>query len=115
MHWKKALGFGLLLWVMMFVTTSIFIILAWVNTTADIILAIFAGIFAYILTSYIRPLSTGTALSYGLIFVIIYIILDLIITASFEPNLFRHWTQYLTYIFILFAPIIKTERILPPA
>jgi hypothetical protein len=111
MNWKKAIGFGVLLWVLMFVIVSIFIAFdIYRFSVMEIITAVIGGIISFILAGYIRPSKIGKALVYGLIFVIISVILDAIVTMRFNPAIFNSWTMWLSYALVLLAPALRAKK-----
>src|SRR3989344_6984842 len=97
MNWKKALGFGLLLWIIMFVVASVFIAFNFEGTAMGLVLAIVSAVVVYILAGFLNLFDYKNALLYGLIFVVIAVILDLMISTRYSPELFGEWTLWLSY------------------
>ena len=109
MNWKKAIGFGILIWLIMFALVSA--TLGWYDMLwFKIVLAIIAGIISLILAGYVKPSSMGKALAYGLVWVIIGVILDLIITMRFNGGIFSEWTLWLGYVLVLLAPALRVKK-----
>lgn len=111
MNWKKALGFGALLWAIMFVLVSAFIgfriyDLLWLQNVTIVI----GGIIAFFLAGYLKPNSLGLALGYGFSWVIVGIILDAIISMRFAPDIFSSWTLWLSYFLVLIAPTVRLKK-----
>ena len=107
-NWFKAIGFGIVIWAIMFglVWAAIgFGIFGSVLT--QIALAILAGVASYFFAYGAKPEGIGTALGYGSVFAIVGIILDLIITQQLVAGLFHMWTYYLTYGVMLLAPSLQ--------
>jgi hypothetical protein len=110
-NWKKAIGFGVLLWVLMFVIVSIFVAFKIVDLTGmNIVIAIIAGLISLILAGYVKPDKASTALSYGLSWVVIGIILDAVVTLRFNPAIFTDWSLWLGYVLVLLAPVSKVKK-----
>ncbi len=112
MNWKKAIGFGVLLWIIMFVVVSVLVGFdvykyLWVQVVA----AIIAGVVSLVLAGYVKPHKAGLALGYGLTWVIVGIILDLIITTRFDPTVFSSWILWLGYALVLLAPLLKVRKV----
>ena len=112
MNWKKAIGFGVLLWVLMFVIVSIFIAFGiydflWMM----IVTAVIAGLISFILAGFVKPRNVGLALGYGLAWVVVGVILDLIVTMRFNPTIFASWTLWLGYVLILLAPLLRVKKV----
>lgn len=111
MNWKKAIGFGILLWVLMFVIVSIFIAFKiyefrWIR----ILTAVIAGITSFLLAGLAKPTKIGWALLYGLIWVIICVILDVLVTMRFNPAIFAARSLWLGYVLVLFVPLLKVKK-----
>lgn len=111
MNWKKAIGFGVFIWVLMFVIVSIFIAFdiykfSWLQG----ITAIIAGVIAFILAGMVKPAKIVLALAYGLIWVVIGLILDAAVTMRFNAEIFSSWSLWLGYLLVLLAPILKVEK-----
>jgi len=111
MNWKKAIGFGVLLWVLMFVIVSAFIGFKvpesmWLN----IGYAIISGVISFVLAGYAKPKSLGMALGYGVSWVVVGVILDAIVTMRFNPEIFMAWELWLGYGLVLLAPLLRVKK-----
>lgn len=112
MNWKKAIGLGALLWVLMFVIISIFIgfkiyDIRWVKILGSII----AGVISFILAGYAKPQSAVKALGYGLSWVVIGVILDFIVTMRFNSAIFTSRILWLGYALVLLAPLLRVKKV----
>lgn len=114
MHWKKVIGFGLLLWAIMFALVSILIalniydskdpgIMSWV-------VAVLGGIVSYILAGYLRPASRAAALGCGAVFVVVGLLLDKLVTTRFSPDILKEISLWFSYALILLAPLLRVRR-----
>lgn len=109
-NWKKAIGFGVVLWVLMFVIISIFIgFKIYDNTAMYVVSAIIGGVISYILAKYAKPADMGVAFVYGVSWVIVGVILDAIVTRQFNAKIFSHWSLWLGYGLVLIAPLIWSQ------
>ena len=111
MNWKKAIGFGILLWVLMFVIVSAFIGFKiydylWVK----ILIAVIGGIISFILAGHVKPKSYGIAFAYGASWVVIGVLLDAIVTMRFNPAIFAEWTLWFSYGLGLLAPLLRVKK-----
>lgn len=111
MNWKKAIGYGVLLWVLMFVIVSVFIAydlhdIFWMQ----IIEALIAGLISLMLAGRLQLSKAGEAFAYGLLWVVVGLVLDLFITMKFAPDFFTTWTVWLAYILVLLAPLLKIKK-----
>ncbi len=112
MNWKKAIGFGLLFWVIMFVVISIFIgFKIYDNALMKVISALIAGLISFILAGYVKPRKISLALSYGITWVIIGVILDAIITMRFNNQIFLSKGLWLGYLLVLLAPLLRVKKV----
>lgn len=107
--WSKALGFGALIWAVMFAITSAFVgfgfnmnSMLWSLITAGV-----SGVLAYFFSGYIKTFGSWQALGYGLSWVIVGVTLDLIITRQFNSAIFGTWEYSVGYALVLFAPWLK--------
>lgn len=111
MNWKKAIGFGALLWVLMFVIISAFIGFkvpesVWLSVG----FAIISGVISFVLAGYVKPKSYGMALSYGVSWLVVGVILDAIVTMRFNPAIFTAWTLWLGYGLAVLAPLLRVKK-----
>lgn len=111
MNWKKAIGFGLVLWILMFVIVSIFIAFdihrfTWIQ----VITAVISGLISFILAGYAKPNKVSMALAYGGSWVVVGLILDAIVTMKFNPAIFSSWSLWLGYLLVLIAPLLKVKK-----
>jgi len=109
MNWKKAIGFGILIWLIMFALVSA--TLGWYEQLwFRIILSIIAGAISFVLSGHIKPSNFSKALVYGIIFVLTGVILDFIVTRRFNGAIFSDWTLWLSYLLIWLAPTLKVQK-----
>ncbi len=112
MNWKKALGFAVLIWIAVFVIASIFVALGMPSgsMTFNLILAVLSLVVVYLAAKRIAPATSGIAIQYGLIFAVVGIILDFIITTKFAPNIFSTTSYWVSYILGVFVPIFAVKK-----
>ena len=111
MDWKKAIGFGAILWILMFAIVSVFIgFKIYDNAYMKVLTALIVGLISYILAGYVKPEKAVLALSYGLSWVVTGIILDLIITMRFNPLIFLSKGLWLGYLLVLSAPLLQVKK-----
>lgn len=109
--WKKAVGFGAVIWILMFVIISIFIAFnIFGNAVAKVIIAIIAGAISYFLATKIKPADVKMALAYGVIWVIMGVILDALITVRFNALIFSSKGLWLGYLLVLLAPLLTVKK-----
>jgi hypothetical protein len=98
MSWKKALAYGLLMWIIMFAVVSLFIAIGISEFTYTwIITALVAGLLGSILGMITRPKNLGIGLAYALVWVAIGVILDAAVTRYFAPDILTDWTLWVGY------------------
>jgi len=109
-NWTKALGFGVLIWAIMFAAAAV---LAGLNVALSVwvmlVLAIAAGVLSYSFAVSANPQTGGTALGYGVVFAATGIVLDLVISRQFSAGsgIFGIWTYWFGYALMLFAPSLR--------
>lgn len=106
-NWSKGVGFGALIWVIMFAFVWLLMSLAlYGGVISKIIVVIAAGVLSYLFAMNIELMKPFQAFNYGLTWVIVGVVLDLLISVQFKADLFSQWEYWLSYAFILFIPII---------
>jgi len=110
-NWKKAAIFGVFLWILMFVIVSVFIAFdIYKFAFMGVVTAVIAGAISYTLARKVKPNTASLALSYGLIWVIIGIVLDTIVTTRFNSEIFSSWSLWLGYSLVLLAPLLILKK-----
>lgn len=109
--WSKAFGFGALIWLIMFAIVSALVGFDVTMTSIwwALLVAVIAGFASYIFAGYSNMESSGQAFGYGIIWVIIGLVLDFIVTKQFEPNIFSSWVYWGGYALVLLAPWFRLE------
>ncbi|MDD4995611.1 MAG: hypothetical protein PHW53_04075 [Patescibacteria group bacterium] len=98
MSWKKAIGYGLLMWVIMFAAVSLLMAIGLAEFAyLWIITALIAGAVGFLLAKYVKVKSIGLGLGYAAVWVIIGVILDAVVTRYFNPNILGDWTLWVGY------------------
>lgn len=111
MDFKKGIAYGLAVWILMFVVISIFVgFKIYDSTIMKIVGAIVGGIIVFVASGFIKPQSMGIALCYGITFVVVGLVLDLLITARFDSAVFVAWTIWLGYALVLLVPLTRVKK-----
>lgn len=104
---KKAIGYGALLWLVMFAVISAVLPsyneFWWMKP----VMAVVGLMLAYVFSRYENPKKMQDAFGYGLAFVIVGLLLDYVISRQFAPYIFVDLTYWLSYAIIFFAPVIE--------
>lgn len=110
LDYKKTFTLAVLWWLIMF--GAVYLVLQWYNQFSwmKFDVAVFAGIMAYLLSAYTPIYGYSNALLFGMIFVAVGIILDILVTYNFNQEIFTYWQLWLGYAFALFAPLFRTVR-----
>lgn len=109
--WKKTIGFGVIIWVLMFVIVSIFVAFnIYGNAVMKVIIAIIAGAVSYFLAMKLKPADIKMALTYGVLWVIAGVILDAVITMRFNAQIFQSKGLWLGYLLVLLAPLLAVKK-----
>ncbi len=111
MDWKKAISLGVFIWILMFVIVSVFVAFKIYDSVAiKILTPIISGIIAFILAGKIKPTKTSQAVLYGLIWAMVNIILDALITKQFNPEIFTLWSLWIGYVLIILATLLRWRK-----
>ncbi len=109
--WKKAIGFGAVIWVLMFVIVSIFVAFnIYGNAAMKVVIACLAGAISYFLAMKLKPVDIKIALTYGVLWVIVGVILDAVITMRFNALIFSSKGLWLGYLLVLLAPLFAVKK-----
>ncbi len=117
MNWKKAIGFGVLIWVIMFVVVFVFAVLNMpFNTTTDILMTIIVLLVVYILARYATPKTYGTALGYGLVFTAVGIIIDFLVNTIFASGMLglNNIYYWISYALVALVPLLAVKKMKIP-
>lgn len=71
---------------------------------------IISGVVAYIFAGYAKPDKVSRALAYGVLWVLVGLILDLLITAKFDPTIFSSKAFWASYLLVLIAPFLRIKK-----
>lgn len=111
MDFKKGVGYGLAIWVIMFVLISALI--AFNMNDFKIIhylAALVAPVLSYYFVGLIKPKNNSIAISYGALFVLTGLILDYLITMRFNATIFTSKTLWISYLLVLVVPLFQVKR-----
>ena len=68
--------------------------------------AMIAGFIALAMVVYVQPKNIAASLGYGISWIIIGLLLDLLITWRFNKRIFYEWSLWLGYGFVLLASLL---------
>ena len=107
-NWYKAIGFGALIWAIMFALASAIVGFGVaVSVGWSLTLAVVIGVVTYLFAMNARSETAGQALGYGAVFTAVGVVLDLVISWQFVSGLFSMWTYYVGYALVLLAPLVE--------
>lgn len=113
-NWKKAIGFGAGLWMLMFVIiTALIGFNLYQGTAVHVVMAVVGGIISLVFAGYVKPANAKQALVYGVAWVIISILLDALITMRFNQAIFAYRSLWLGYALVLLAPLVRVYAMKP--
>ena len=115
MNWKKSLGFGALIWAIMFVVISFLVAYKLVesgggSTVMSVVLIIVSLVLAYLFAKNVSPKNMTEAMSYGLTFAVVGIVLDFIISQRFAPGMFNSVYYWISYVLMVFVPMLAVKK-----
>ena len=107
-NWSKAIGYGMLIWAIMALLVKAAYYMGIIGSAwTGIILVMIAALLSYSLGGRIDFQNGGQSFEYGLSWIIVGFILDLIITMQVYPAVVSTWFYWVGYALILFAPEVK--------
>ncbi len=107
-NWPKAIGFGVLIWAIMYAVVWLSMAInIYDSVITKIILVLIAGVISYMFAANSKSMSTSQALGYGLMWVVVGVVLDLLITSQFYSTVFSMWEYWVGYALILIAPMFQ--------
>lgn len=110
-NWYKAVGFGVVIWLVMFALVSALV--GFDISTNSMWIAIgtaaVAGIASYVAAMYTKVENMWVALAYGASWVVVGVVLDVLISARFNADIFTQWQYWVGYALVLLAPLADTE------
>jgi hypothetical protein len=111
MNWKKAIGFGVLVWIVMFVVISAFVSYGITSgMTMTVVATAVSLVVAYVAARNIAPESYGMALWYGLVFAAVGIVLDFLISQRFAPGMFSNVSYWVNYLLVVLVPMLAVKK-----
>lgn len=81
------------------------------NIIFELLSVVVGGVAAYWLAGYLKPATMGAAFGYGVIFVVVGVLLDLLITERFMPGALSMWPMWLGYLLVLLAPLLQVKKV----
>jgi len=106
--WSKAFGFGLLLWVSLFIIATVLsVVHATFSLWVVLALGIVGAFIAYGFAVSANPLGPAQALGYGISWVLIGLVLDALISRQIHSQIYGLWTYWFGYAMILLAPWVE--------
>ena len=105
--WAKALGFGLLIWMIMFISAAILLLGLKFSLSVGtlLVLSIIAGLVSYSFGNVVDPQNATQALGYGTVWAATGLLLDLLVSNQQQPGIFQIWAYWLGYALVLFMPL----------
>lgn len=104
---KNTLGFGVAIWVLMFVVVSVFIAFnLYENFLGKTVTVLISGVLGYFFGRSARATNWTTWAYTVASWVIIGLILDYLITFRFEPGIFGFKSLWFGYLFLVLGSIL---------
>lgn len=111
MDLKKTLGFGVALWVLMFVVVSALMAFGvYQQQWGKALTVAIVAVVVYTLAGYAKPRKAMEALTLGASWVVIGILLDFFVTAKFNAAIFEYRTLWVGYVITFLLPLARTKK-----
>jgi len=109
---KKALGFGALVWAVMFIVVCILIAYKMPqNMLFTVITTVISLVTVYFCAKNIAPKSSMEAIKYGFVFAVVGIVLDFLISRMFAPNIFNSLSYWISYLLVILVPLLTVKKV----
>ena len=113
MNWKKLLLPPVAIYAVIFLFISV-LVGAKMNQTAPWVWAatlIITLVGLYLATNYAKPKDWKDGLKYGLVWLVVLVVLDLILTAPFAGwGYFSDWKSYISYALTVLVPAVLPQK-----
>ena len=111
---KKIFWFGILIWIILFAIAAALLAYGKLySLTGEVVMLVFAALLALIFAGYLKPTSFAVALAAGIVWLIIGLLLDYLITRQLAKdssvNFFTQWSYWLSYLLIVLAPLVRVK------
>lgn len=113
MKYVKAIGLGALVWVVMFALVSAVLNLYGAHQWVRIAMGVIAGILSYVAAGWLMIDTRKHGLFYGILFVVVGVVLDYIITRQFNADIFRSKSLWAGYLLVALAPMLRVRSSAP--
>lgn len=104
-NWKRAIGYGALIWLIMFAVASAIYRLPplWMSVAIIVLMVALAYVFA-------GKVGVSTAMAgfwYGLTWAVTGLVLDAVVTVQFVQGLYGDWLYWVSYLLVVAAPVAR--------
>lgn len=110
MKWSKILGFGALIWIIIFVLISVFVAYDYMPGWLSYVFAIIGIALAIWFAGFLNIQKASSALTVGIIWVVLFLVLDYLISRQFASDMFSSWLYWVNYLLILLAPMVRIKK-----
>lgn len=110
MNFGKAIGWGIVLWVVAFILSIVFS--GFGNSIiANLIAVLLVGVVAWLLArNFVKPKSAGEGFGYGVVWVVIMFLIAFILSALNKTPLTLNLTTLVAYVLVLIAPALAVKK-----
>jgi hypothetical protein len=106
MNWLKQVGWGALIWVILFVWITIILFVFKLENGWLLFILSWLGVIVttWIIAGKVELKNLGNALLIALIWVVVGLILDYFVTRQFNSQIFTSWNYWVGYALLLITP-----------
>lgn len=106
MNWKKAIGYGVAIYAILFVIISALLNVITSDYFGLVLVLILAVGAAYVY----KTGSAKAGFQVGIVWAVVALVLDLLISRQFVPDIMSSWTVWIGYAILILAPTLITGQ-----
>lgn len=111
MNWKKVVGYGVSIWILMFVIVYLLAILSvYSGVVVKGIVVLIAGGLAYYFATRMQPMDWGKGIGLAASWLVIGVVLDALITMRLDSNIFNSKALWAGYTLLVIGTLVGVMR-----
>jgi len=110
MDWKKLIGYGALIWLILFGVICVFVAYKSTGSLMTYSILVVTIVVVYVMAGFVKPDSLKKAASYGFAWVIVGLVLDYLISRKYSPEMYSMWSYWVGYLLVLIVPVLRIKK-----